>query len=217
MNAVDIALVVVALGFAVYGLVRGLVFELLMLLGFIAAYVVAVMHMSALATWMNKLLGLPFWIPLALGFLVLFVLTLLICKWIAGALRHLFTRTPAAFWDRLGGGVFGLAKGVLIASLLAIAVSFTGLPSKLEAEKAQSKLFNPARRVAPAVFNFITRSFPKTKSFADEVREAVPGFAKPDSVNTLLKRIEKFQRELTSGRDEIESLEKEVREHADKP
>jgi len=217
MNAVDIALIVIVLGFSIHGLFRGLVFEVLMLIGFVAAYVIAVMHMSNLAVWMNKFLSLPFWIPLVLSFLVLFVLSLLIFRWIAGALKHLFKQTPAAFIDRIGGGVFGLVKGVLVASMLALAVSFTGLPPKLEAVKSQSVFFGPVRRVAPAVFNFIMRSFPKTKTFADEIREAVPGLGGPGGGSSITRRIEAFRRELTSGQDQIKELEKEVRAHADKP
>jgi membrane protein required for colicin V production len=117
MSWVDFALVaVLAISIAV-GLWRGLVFEVLSLLGWVAAFIAAQMAVLSVAPFVP--IGVPgSALNHGAAFLAAFVLALLL--WTLGAwlIRLALHATPLQPVDRLLGGLFGLARGGVL--LLAV-------------------------------------------------------------------------------------------------
>lgn len=120
---VDITLLAV-LGLSVLvGLWRGFVYEIVSLLGWVVAFVLA----NTCAPFVSGLLpggqggpG-PFWAAYA----IVFALVLVACGLLARLMRILISATPLSVVDRLLGGAFGVARGVvvLVAAAMLIALS----------------------------------------------------------------------------------------------
>ncbi len=110
----------------VIGLVRGFVFELMSLAGWVVAYFAA--------QWLTPLVSphIPVGAPAsavnhAASFVVTFIAALLAWALISRLLRMLIHASPLSFIDRLLGGFFGLVRGLMLALAIATVVSMTPL------------------------------------------------------------------------------------------
>jgi membrane protein required for colicin V production len=116
-------LAVLALSIAV-GLWRGLVFELMALVGWVVAYVLAQAYSPLLAARLN--VGAPgSALNQALAFAATFVAVLLVWALLARLVRMLVRATPLTVLDRLLGAVFGALRGALLLLAVATVVAFT--------------------------------------------------------------------------------------------
>lgn len=106
------------------GLWRGLVFEVMSLVGWVVAYFVA--------QWMTPLAGS--YLPVGsagsslnhlCAFALSFVLVLVLWSLLARLVRLLISATPLTVVDRLLGAVFGLLRGVALLLVIATLVSWT--------------------------------------------------------------------------------------------
>jgi membrane protein required for colicin V production len=111
---------------AVVGLVRGLVFEVLSLAGWLVAYFVA--------QWFTPVLALH--IPVGqpgsalnhgAAFACAFVGALIVWGLVARLVRMLMRATPLSLIDRLLGACFGLARGAVVLLAIATVVGLTPL------------------------------------------------------------------------------------------
>jgi membrane protein required for colicin V production len=115
---VDGVLLVVLAISVVVGLWRGLVFEVLSLVGWIAAFIAAQAFAPSLAA------AVPLGVPggalnHGIAFVIAFVLALVVWALASRLVRMVIHATPLQPVDRALGGVFGLARGAVL--LLAIA------------------------------------------------------------------------------------------------
>ncbi|MBB4844094.1 membrane protein required for colicin V production [Paucibacter oligotrophus] len=95
------------------GLWRGLVFEVLSVLGWLVAYFAMPYVAPLIQPWLPlERLGESLAHMLSLG--LAFLLVLLVWGLSAKLLRALIHATPLSFVDRLGGAGFGLLRGLLI-------------------------------------------------------------------------------------------------------
>lgn len=123
-SIVDLALAIGLLLSMVVGLWRGLLTEVLSLLGWVVAYFVA--------QWWGPAMGrtLPIDEPgsrlnVLAGMMVVFVLTWLSWALLSWALRQIVSASGLGGTDRLLGGMFGLARGLLVALVLYTLISMT--------------------------------------------------------------------------------------------
>jgi len=202
MNSIDIIILVILGIFCLKGFFRGIIVEVLTLVGLVVAYVIALREMSTVAGWIERAVHLPSLISTALGFFMIFLLIVLFFRWVAGAVRRITQWIFLGWIDRGGGMLFGIFKGALIVSLLILLVSLVPFSKELEREQKNSLLFKPVSVVAPAVFTFIKRVFPQTKDYYEEVKEGLSNSSK-EIVDRLYSR-------------ESESLLKELEDHVPK-
>ena len=121
---VDWALMALLALSIVVGLWRGLVFEVLSLLGWIAAYVAAQAFAPEVAVHVP--VGTPgSAINLAVTFAALFLLALIAWALASRLLRLLIHATPLQLIDRALGGGFGLLRGAVLLLAVASVVSLT--------------------------------------------------------------------------------------------
>ncbi|MET0383214.1 MAG: CvpA family protein [Burkholderiaceae bacterium] len=118
---VDLTLLAVLCLSALVGLWRGLTFELVSLLGWLVAYVIA----NSMGPFVAE--RLPFGDPasplrLWAAYCAVFVFVLMACLLFARLLRALISATPLSFVDRLLGGAFGVLRGALILVIAATLV-----------------------------------------------------------------------------------------------
>jgi membrane protein required for colicin V production len=117
----DIGLLAFLLLSVIVGLVRGVVFELLSLAGWFAAYFVALYATPSFQDWIH--IGAPgSSLNYAATFACVFLVSLVV--WSVGArlVRALIRATPLSPFDRLLGAGFGLVRGVVVLLIAALLI-----------------------------------------------------------------------------------------------
>lgn len=121
-----LVLVVIAISI-ILSVMRGLLREVLAILGWVAAFYVA-------KTYTNQVLPMmPVNIPteplrILAAFLVLFLATLLVASLLAIALSAIFKKIGLGWLNRLLGAGFGMVRGLLIVCVLVFLAGFTSAP-----------------------------------------------------------------------------------------
>lgn len=134
---VDIAFLAVIGISIVVGLVRGLLYEVMSLLGWVAAYVAAQAFAGAIAPLVP--VGVPgSGLNVAAAFALVFFAVLLGWALLSWLIKKLVQASPLSPVDRALGGVFGLARGLLVALVAATAVNMTPLAASSSWQSAHS-------------------------------------------------------------------------------
>lgn len=139
LTAVDYFTLVVLLVSALIGISRGLFKEVLALASWFIAAWVAYHYTNYLATeWlssfhMDELLGL------GVSFLILFILTLIICGLLGGVIQKIILSAGLSLTDRFLGLVFGLLRGGLIVVVSATLAALTPIPQSVAWQKALTR------------------------------------------------------------------------------
>jgi membrane protein required for colicin V production len=146
MNTLDIILLV-GLGVSIiYSLIRGIVKEIVSLISFVAGFWVAAKFYPVSA---NILSGLTSNRPLAniLGFLIILFIVGICVSLIGKIITRLIDISSLGWVDRLGGAIFGLVKGSLIAFMVVML---------LVAFSSPQAYYLKTSRLAPHVINLST-------------------------------------------------------------
>jgi len=133
VSVVDAAMLAMLAVSVLIGLWRGLLFEVMSLLGWLVAYGVARVYAPSAQAWWPAA-------PNALAFAAVFITALLVWTLVARLLRLLVRATPLALIDRLLGAIFGALRGAVL--LLAVATVVSMTPA------AQSPLWQQSRGAA---------------------------------------------------------------------
>lgn len=121
---VDWTLLAVLAVSVVVGLWRGLVFELMSLVGWVVAYVAAQWYSTQVAAHLP--IGLPgSALNLGAGFALTFLGVLIAWTLLARLVRLLVHATPLTWIDRSLGAAFGLVRGGVLLLAVATLVAFT--------------------------------------------------------------------------------------------
>lgn len=152
VNAVLIGLLIFG---TIAGMVKGLVRQVIELLGVIAAFLVALLFASWLAVLLQEYGGLPYSPALVIAFTLLFVGGMVAFHFLARFVHNLVHLTFLGWVDRFAGGALGLIVAMLIGSALIALV--LELPVSKEVregiERAQVSMF--LQPMAPALFDFV--------------------------------------------------------------
>lgn len=127
MNGFDFAVVVLVALSTLLAFARGVVRELIALASWIVGIAVALMlagQGAALFAWLDVTPA----IRLVLAFALIFVAVLVVGALIARVLSRAVRAAGLSFVDRFLGGVFGLARGILLIVLFALVAGLTALP-----------------------------------------------------------------------------------------
>jgi len=136
---VDIALLAVSGLSVLVGLWRGFVFEIVSLLGWLVAFVIANSAGPFLAD-LVPVASSPE-VKLWIAYIVVFVVILITCTLLARMLRALVAATPLSFVDHLLGGVFGAARGVLVCVVVATLVMLSPYATSTTWKKSHGALW----------------------------------------------------------------------------
>ena len=162
MSIFDYLVLFVLLCSIVIGLFRGLVMEVLSLLSWIIAFIVANAYSETLATL------LPETVPgatvrLIAAFLLLFIGVKLLMMLLRMALDAVITASGLTAVDRGLGALFGIARGVLIVVAAVLLAGMTAIPKQ---EFWKSALLSPlAESAALTVMPFLPQNFARRIQF----------------------------------------------------
>jgi membrane protein required for colicin V production len=129
MTGFDYTVIAIVLLSALLGWWRGLVYEVLSLLGWIVAGVVARLFAASAAPYMPTALGAES-ARVAVAFVALFVATLIVGGIVAWLLSKLVKWVGLGWLDGLLGMLFGMLRGVLVVLVLVLLAGMTHLPQE---------------------------------------------------------------------------------------
>ena len=129
MNAVDGLLLFVLLLSAVVGMWRGLVYEVLSLMVWVAAFLLAQAYAGDVARLL-PLDGLSAALRIAVAFVLVFVASAFAGGFVAWLVKKMVAAVGLRPIDRVLGGVFGLLRGAVVLLAVAVAVGMTPLQSQ---------------------------------------------------------------------------------------
>ncbi len=112
---------------ALFSLMRGFVREALSLLGWIAAFWVALTFAQEFADLLLAGISAPS-LRMVVSFTILFVVTLVITALLNRLAGSLVSKTGLTSTDRMIGMTFGIARGVVLVSVLVLLAGMTTMP-----------------------------------------------------------------------------------------
>jgi membrane protein required for colicin V production len=114
MNLLDIAITLIILLSCVFGLWRGLIKEVLSLVTWIAALLLAKTYAGILASSVFTNVIDNSSIRYVVAFAIIFILVMMLGTFLNFLMSKVLAVTGLKFADRLLGGVFGISRGLLI-------------------------------------------------------------------------------------------------------
>lgn len=127
MTLFDLAVIVVVGLSILLSVIRGLVREVLALAAWLVAFIAANVLAGEVAPWMPAAVPTE-GLRLLAGFIAVFVAVLLTMSGLAILASKLVKNAGLGVEDRLLGGVFGLARGLLVVVMLVLLGGLTSLP-----------------------------------------------------------------------------------------
>ena len=153
MNYLDIIIAIIVLLFALKGLRKGLIIEVITLLAF-AVGIYGAMHFSDFtASHLEEVMEVNPKYLNTVAFVMTFILVVVVVNLVGRAVSELVKKLNLGFLDRLGGFVFGAALGVLLCSVFVMVLNNLQLLGLVKEEvKKESKLYPYVEKTVPYVY-----------------------------------------------------------------
>jgi len=126
MNSLDYVIVAVIAISALVGLLRGFVRETVSLLAWLAAFWLAVAYSEAVAVHLSRFIAAPA-VRFGVAFVVIFLGVLIAGMIVNYILASLLKKAGVRTSDRILGGLFGTARGLVAVGLVVVLVELTPL------------------------------------------------------------------------------------------
>ncbi|TPW13018.1 MAG: membrane protein required for colicin V production [Halothiobacillaceae bacterium] len=158
MTTVDYVVVGILTLSALLSLLRGFIREAISLAAWSVAGGVAFIFSPPMVIWLAPYITI---VPLRLvaAFAILFIVTLVLCSVVGYIVGQLIARHHVSGTDRLVGLFFGLARGVLIVSVVVWLGNFT--PFAQDGWWRESKMINQFQHVATWLESFLPATLTK--------------------------------------------------------
>jgi len=164
MTWLDYTLIIIIVLSALYGFFRGIVKEILSLVGWVFSFWVALKYSHNLTGIFEGMIandGLLY----GVSFVALLLITLIVCMIVSYVAGKFIKLTGIGFVDRGVGAVFGIFRGLLMVTAL---VFFGNMTPLAAGEKwGQSMLIGPFKEIATWAMDFrtddIKRDLPKVE------------------------------------------------------
>ena len=147
-NWLDCILAAIVVASVIAAIIKGFFQELISLASVVIGLVVAAFEYPRAAMWFEDLTK-SHEIALGLGFLVLFLGTLIVGALVGAVARKLIKTAGIQWFDRFLGGIFGLVRGVLVDAILVMAmVAFAIKPDVVRQSALAPYVTTGARAIA---------------------------------------------------------------------
>ena len=127
MTAFDYAVLIIIGSSVVLSVMRGFAREVLALAGWVIAFLSANALSGIVSEWLAPFIG-DGSVRALTAFISVFIITLILVSLLGMAVARLLKSAGLGLEDRLLGGFFGFARGILIVLTLVLLSGLTGLP-----------------------------------------------------------------------------------------
>ena len=153
MSLVDILILVILAIFLVKGVIRGLLKEVCSLLGLLLGGVFAFTFHLPLAQTLQETFALPKQLCIWIGFLAIFLLVVMVFG-VLGFVLHKFVKVVfLGGVNRLAGALFGLVQGVILLSMVVVALNSSLVPKRAHGMLRDSQLAPPFATLGQSLYN----------------------------------------------------------------
>lgn len=146
----------------IVSVMRGFAREVLALAGWVLAFIAANALSARVADWFSSFVSQPS-VRALIAFGAVFIVTLVLMSIVGMALARVLKSAGLGLEDRLLGGFFGLARGVLIVMLLVLLGGLTGLPR--QPSWSEAMLSPPLEALAGVVKPWLTQAVSRYISY----------------------------------------------------
>ena len=154
MNYLDIIIAIILILFAIVGFRNGVIREAFALIAFGIGIYGALKLSDYVGKWLGKIINFSEEWMSVISFIIVFVALALLINWLGGLLANLIESLNLGFVDKLGGIVFGVAKGILLIGVLILLLDFFGIKDILNKETCEkSKLYKTSEKVATWIYD----------------------------------------------------------------
>lgn len=166
MNYLDIIIAIILFLFGFKGFRKGLIIEVVTLFAF-ALGIYGAMHFSDFtAEHLQDVMEINPKYLNTIAFVLTFIILVIVVNLIGKAVTNMIKAMNLGFFNKLGGAVFGVAKGVLLCSIFVMVLNNFQLIGVLKPEvREQSKLYPYIEETVPYVY----RGFDLVKETVKEV------------------------------------------------
>lgn len=172
MNYLDIIIAIVLFLFALKGLRKGIIIEVVTLLAFGVGIYGAMRFSDFTAERLVEYVEVNPKYLNTIAFVLTFVLLVIAVNLIGRAVSNLVKALNLGFFDKLGGFLFGAAKGVLLCSVMLMVLINLNWAGFLKGEaKKESKLYPYVEQAVP----YIYKGFDLVKDFVHDKLPAESG------------------------------------------
>lgn len=157
LGMIDLTAIAILLVFFILGLFRGFVWQMSRIVTLILAYVAAGMYGSEVAiridSWFPE--NSPEQLPMYIAYFCVFLVVLVIVSLVAFFVEKFVNRTGLSFYNRIGGGLLGIATGAcVVLAVLAAIVMFLSTGSDVVRAAHSSRSMKVSQRTLE-VFNTV--------------------------------------------------------------
>lgn len=162
---IDIVILAILGFFFVSGMKRGLIRQVLDIVGIIIAFIGAFYLARYLAAYLEESIELNYNVCLVIAAVVLFIGIILLFHALGLLFQKIAEITIFGYVNRVGGGLFGAFKGVLLVSLLLVIALNIPLSDKAHRELRSRPLSSMIYPVLPSLFDFVFSHSPSDLDF----------------------------------------------------
>jgi membrane protein required for colicin V production len=168
MSTLDFILAIFLLYFAFKGFTSGFIISIATLIGLVLGFYAASHFSEFTANWLQKDMGLHSSNIRLIAYIITFVIVIVLIFLLGRFLTGVVKTVGLGIVNRLAGAVFGIAKGLLIASFLFLLFARIDRRESLftASHKKGSVLYKPVSAIAPAVI-------PLVQKYYDEVHDLI--------------------------------------------
>jgi membrane protein required for colicin V production len=153
MTAIDIGILAILVFFLLKGILRGLLKEVCSLLGLVLGGVFAFTFYQPAAQWLQDSYDWPARLCVWGSFIAIFFVLMFLFGVVGFVLNRFVTLVFLGGFNRLAGAVFGVVQGVVVLSIILLALSSDVVPSESRAWVEESQLAPPFVVLGHAVFD----------------------------------------------------------------
>ncbi len=197
---VDIVILAILVLFFITGMRRGLIRQVLDILGIVIAFIGAFYLARYLAAYFQESIELNYSVSLVIAAVVIFIGILLLFHALGLLFQKVAEITIFGSVDRVGGGLFGAFKGVLLVSLLLVVALNIPLPDKAHRELRTRPLSSMIYPVLPSLFDLVFSHSPSGLDF-DSIMSPRRG---KEALDTLDEKKKEGEKSVKTRKEQLE-------------
>lgn len=178
MNYLDIIIAIILFLFGIKGFRKGLVIEVVTLLAF-GVGIYGAMHFSDFtAEHLQDVMEVNPKYLNTIAFVLTFILLVILVNIIGKMVTKMIQAMNLSFWNKLGGGVFGMAKGLLLCSTVVLVLNnlqWTGIVK--EEVRKESYLYPYVEKTVP----YLYKGFDLVKGYLEALPDSEDKKTEPES------------------------------------